>query len=324
MASLGLPGLAGFWGEFPAILSAFTPAQGLHQYLGLFRGYMVVASVGTVLAAGYLLWMYQRTAFGVPQAEFEHAHIHDVHVPEWIAWVPMLLLIVALGVFPHLIFRVDRRRRAPGDPHDHPGGPGRGRLTRPCSPPSTSAGLLAAVTTFKAPYFDYHALAPEIVLTAVIVVVLLVDLVVDETHKYLVTQLAGFGVLGLGRADRDPGRQRDQRPSRGRCSAAPTSSTSFSLVLKALFLGTGYVVLLMSTNYIEEGDYYEGEFSFLLLCSLLGMVVMASSRDLITDLHRPRAALHPRLPAGRVAQARPASPTRRRSSTTCSGCWPPA
>src|SRR5438477_9602737 len=104
MASLGLPGLAGFWGEFPAILSAFNPAAGLNQ--GLFRGYMVVASVGTVFAAGYLLWMYQRTAFGVPSEEFEHAHIHDLHVPEYIAWVPMLLLIVALGVYPHLLFRI--------------------------------------------------------------------------------------------------------------------------------------------------------------------------------------------------------------------------
>src|SRR6202022_1085754 len=54
MASLGLPGLAGFWGEFPAILSAFSPAQGLS--VPLFRTYMVIASVGTVLAAGYLLW----------------------------------------------------------------------------------------------------------------------------------------------------------------------------------------------------------------------------------------------------------------------------
>ena len=104
MASLGLPGLAGFWGEFPAILSAFQPAPGLN--LALFRTYMVVASVGTVFAAGYLLWMFQRTAFGVPKLEFEHAHIHDVHVPEWIAWVPMLLLIVALGVYPHLLFRM--------------------------------------------------------------------------------------------------------------------------------------------------------------------------------------------------------------------------
>src|SRR5579871_1449 len=102
-ASLGLPGLAGFWGEFPAILSSYSPALGLST--GAFRTYMVVAAIGTVFAAGYLLWMYQRTAFGNPTSEFEHAHIHDVHVPEYIAWAPMLVLIVVLGIVPSLIFR---------------------------------------------------------------------------------------------------------------------------------------------------------------------------------------------------------------------------
>ena len=63
MASLGLPGLAGFWGEFPAILAAYSPAEGLPTEV--FRVYMVVAAVGTVLAAGYLLWLLQRTRDGV-------------------------------------------------------------------------------------------------------------------------------------------------------------------------------------------------------------------------------------------------------------------
>jgi NADH-quinone oxidoreductase subunit M len=103
-ASLGLPGLAGFWGEFPAILSAYQPADGLQ--LAVFRTYMAVAAIGTVFAAGYLLWMLQRVAFGTVKNEFEHAHIHDVHVPEYIAWAPMLVLILALGIFPHLIFHV--------------------------------------------------------------------------------------------------------------------------------------------------------------------------------------------------------------------------
>jgi NADH-quinone oxidoreductase subunit M len=103
-ASLGLPGLAGFWGEFPAILSAYQPAEGLP--VGLFRGYMVVAAIGTVFAAGYLLWMFQRTSFGLPKAEFEHAHIHDVHGPEWIAWTPLLILILVFGIFPGLLFQV--------------------------------------------------------------------------------------------------------------------------------------------------------------------------------------------------------------------------
>ena len=105
MASLGLPGLAGFWGEFPAILSAYSPAEGLP--VETFRTYMVVAAVGTVLAAGYLLWMLQRTAMGAPSEEFaDSAEITDVTRTEWIAWLPLLVGIVLFGVAPGLIFDV--------------------------------------------------------------------------------------------------------------------------------------------------------------------------------------------------------------------------
>jgi NADH-quinone oxidoreductase subunit M len=104
MASLGLPGLAGFWGEFPAILSAYSPAEGLN--VGLFRAFMVVAALGTVFAAGYLLWLLQRVAFGTPTEEFADEHIHDMHVTDYIAWTPMVVLIVVLGIVPGLIFKV--------------------------------------------------------------------------------------------------------------------------------------------------------------------------------------------------------------------------
>ena len=104
MASLGLPGLAGFWGEFPAILSAYNPAEGLSEEL--FRGYMVVAAIGTVFAAGYLLWMLQRVAFGTPKEEWGEHHISDMHAPEYVAWVPLLVLIVVLGLVPNLLFGV--------------------------------------------------------------------------------------------------------------------------------------------------------------------------------------------------------------------------
>jgi NADH-quinone oxidoreductase subunit M len=104
MASLGLPGLAGFWGEFPAILSAYNPGAGLPEET--FRTYMVIAAIGTVLAAGYLLWLFQRTAFGTPSEEFIDEDIHDVNTTEWLAWAPMLLLILVLGVLPNLVFHV--------------------------------------------------------------------------------------------------------------------------------------------------------------------------------------------------------------------------
>jgi len=73
-----------------------------------------------VLAAGYLLWLYQRTAFGEPTAEFagaghgdhghgdddHHSDIHDVSKFEWIAWTPLLIAIVVFGVVPSLMFKV--------------------------------------------------------------------------------------------------------------------------------------------------------------------------------------------------------------------------
>ena len=105
MASLGLPGLAGFWGEFPAILSAYSPAEGLP--VETFRTYMVVAAVGTVLAAGYLLWLLQRTAMGSPREEFANSDdIVDVTRTEWIAWAPLLVGILLFGLVPGLIFDV--------------------------------------------------------------------------------------------------------------------------------------------------------------------------------------------------------------------------
>ena len=104
MASLGLPGLAGFWGEFPAILAAYNPAPGLSE--PLFRAYMVIASVGTVFAAGYLLWMLQRVAFGTPKEEWEHHEIGDMHWPEYVSWTPLLIGIVVLGLLPGLLFKI--------------------------------------------------------------------------------------------------------------------------------------------------------------------------------------------------------------------------
>ncbi|MFK8026334.1 MAG: NuoM family protein [Ilumatobacter sp.] len=133
MASLGLPGLAGFWGEFPAILSAYNPNEALSEEL--FRTLMVVAAIGTVLAAAYLLWLYQRTAFGEPTDEFaghsavekgntsgdggavahslssaanadEHEEIQDVTPLELASWTPFLIAIVVFGVYPQLMFKV--------------------------------------------------------------------------------------------------------------------------------------------------------------------------------------------------------------------------
>ncbi|MFN2606833.1 MAG: NADH-quinone oxidoreductase subunit N [Acidimicrobiales bacterium] len=139
---------------------------------------------------------------------------------------------------------------------------------------------LLAAAGFSTPHLDYAGLAPEIVLSVAIVAVLLVDLVVAEDGKWIVGNVASFGLLAT------------MVPivalalSSGSHHRAMVGGAyvvdDFALVLKGLFVAVGYVVLLMSSRYVEEGDYYEGEFYFLLLCSLFGMVVMASSRDLVS------------------------------------------
>ena len=102
MASLGLPGLAGFWGEFMALLGAFNPLAGLS--VPLFRTAMVLGAIGTVLTAGYFLWMLQKVNLGEPPEEWTGKQWRDADGYELAAWVPLVVTIIAIGVFPKLVF----------------------------------------------------------------------------------------------------------------------------------------------------------------------------------------------------------------------------
>jgi NADH-quinone oxidoreductase subunit M len=88
LASVGLPGLNGFPGEFLALLGAFTGA----------RWWGVVAVTGVILAALYLLWAYQRTFHGPLTPE--NASMKDMTAAEFGVMLPLLALIVYLGIHP--------------------------------------------------------------------------------------------------------------------------------------------------------------------------------------------------------------------------------
>jgi NADH-quinone oxidoreductase subunit N len=130
---------------------------------------------------------------------------------------------------------------------------------------------------FTSPHVDYHALAPEIILASFIVLAMLVDLL-SERNRALISTVAGIGLLASMIPVLTLAVDGTDRSMFGGAYVVD----NFALVFKALFLAGGYVVVLLSTNYIAEGDYYEGEYYFLLLSSILGMTVMGSSRDLIT------------------------------------------
>jgi NADH-quinone oxidoreductase subunit M len=88
LASIGVPGLNGFPGEFLALLGAFLGA----------RWWGVVAVTGVILAALYLLWAYQRVFHG--PATGENARMRDMTLSELLVMAPLLFLIVFLGIYP--------------------------------------------------------------------------------------------------------------------------------------------------------------------------------------------------------------------------------
>ncbi len=88
LASIGLPGLSGFVSEYLILIGTFAT----HTW------WAVVATLGVVLAALYLLWAYQRVFHG--RAAEENATIADASGAERWVLVPVVILIVVLGVFP--------------------------------------------------------------------------------------------------------------------------------------------------------------------------------------------------------------------------------
>ena len=140
------------------------------------------------------------------------------------------------------------------------------------------AVLAAEVGDFVRPPIDWHAAAPELTLLAFGVLLTLMDIVWLERGRKWAPALASIGLLAtmipiitlaVDGADRS-------------MFSGAFVIDNYALIMKAVFVLAGYIVVLISSNYIAEGDYWENEYYGLLLSSILGMVLMASARDLIT------------------------------------------
>ena len=120
LASIGVPGLNGFVGEFLILAGTFLTH----------RWWAVVATAGVVLAAVYLLWAYQQAFQGKPTVE--PGAIRDLSWREGLTLAPLVILIVLLGHLPG----------AAAEPHRPVGDPGR-RPRRGRGPPASAAGRSA-------------------------------------------------------------------------------------------------------------------------------------------------------------------------------------
>ena len=92
LSSIGLPGLNGFVGEFMILLGSFVGNA-------FSKWYVVFATTGVILAAVYMLWMFQRVMFG--KLDKTNESLPDLNAREIVILLPILLFIVWIGVRPN-------------------------------------------------------------------------------------------------------------------------------------------------------------------------------------------------------------------------------
>ncbi len=140
------------------------------------------------------------------------------------------------------------------------------------------AQIASDVGEFVRPPIDWHAAAPELTLLAVGAIVTMMDITWLEKGRRTVAAVASLGLLATMVPILTLAWDGTDRAMFGGAFVVD----EYSLIMKAVFVMAGYVVVLLSTNYIAEGDYWENEYYGLLLSSILGMILMASARDLIS------------------------------------------
>jgi NADH-quinone oxidoreductase subunit M len=98
LSSMGLPGLNGFVGEFTILLGSFGS-----QVLGFF--FTMFATLGVILAAVYMLYMFQKVYLGELDKE-ENKNLEPLHWQEIAVLVPILIMIFWIGLQPGGFFNI--------------------------------------------------------------------------------------------------------------------------------------------------------------------------------------------------------------------------
>jgi NADH-quinone oxidoreductase subunit M len=99
LASIALPGMNGFVGEFLIIVGAFGSSA-----LDGARVYTAIAATGVILSAVYMLWMFQRVNYG-PLTNDKNRGLRDLSVREWFVIGPICAMAIFMGVAPGFFLR---------------------------------------------------------------------------------------------------------------------------------------------------------------------------------------------------------------------------
>lgn len=100
LSSMGLPGLNGFVGEFTILLGSMGAVSLSPSWV-----YTAFATSGVILAAVYLLWMFQRVFMG-PLENEENKKLRDLNRRELFIMLAFLVIIFWIGIYPSPYFHV--------------------------------------------------------------------------------------------------------------------------------------------------------------------------------------------------------------------------
>jgi len=96
LAMVGLPMMNGFIGEFLILSGTFT---------GVSRGWAIAATFTVIIGAAYVLWLVQRLFYGPESSMTANQPAHDLRFNEWVALVPLAILMLIMGIAPNLWIR---------------------------------------------------------------------------------------------------------------------------------------------------------------------------------------------------------------------------
>src|ERR687898_2740374 len=122
---------------------------------------------------------------------------------------------------------------------------------------------------------DYHAILPETILSATILLVLIADAFLSARRKWFTMPIGFVGTVAALVATLTLIGE-DRTTFDGMFVV-----DGFAVLFKTFFLAVALLVLLISLRYFRDGRFYQGEYYFLLLTSFLGCLLMPSSRDLL-------------------------------------------
>ncbi len=261
LSSLGLPMMNGFIGEFLIIIGSYYSHA----------SYAAFASIGVVLAAVYLLWMYQRVFYGEITNE-KNSKLLDCDFREKLILTIMVVVIIAMGVYPTPFLRrmdkgvdvpdaVQRRSALRHHRRPHPG------WTHGGWPMNTQP-------------IDMLRISPEIVLSVFAILVMVAEPFVGAAAKKALGWIALLGVGAAGVATT----YLILKPGSGRLGPAfggAVAADEFAIYFIYLFLLVAAIVILGSMDYLSRDKSQHGEFYALLLMGTVGMCFMAASTDLL-------------------------------------------